>query len=158
MKSIAICAVAVVLTATLFGQVPHHKMPPTMAPAATAATLMKLERDANRAMQEKGVDGWMAFVAENAVEGGEKPATGASAVRASMMEFVKGGKLSWAPTHTEVFKGATQGYAVGRWTFVSDDAKTPTQHGTYITIWQKQVDRSWKIIYDGGAPDPAGKK
>ena len=152
MKSPIIFAVAVALSATLFAQAPSpHKMRPTMQPAATAATILKLERDSNLAMQQKGVDGWMEYVAENAAKGGAKPATGKAAIRAAMENEVKGGKLSWVPTHAEVFKGATMGYAVGRWTFASDDAKTPADLGTYITVWQKQPDRSWKIIYDGGS-------
>jgi ketosteroid isomerase-like protein len=27
------------------------------------------------------------------------------------------------------------------------------RHGSYLTVWKKQSDGSWKVIADGGAPD-----
>ncbi len=137
------------------------KMPFTTAPEATAATIMQLERDASKAMQQRGVDGWMEFVAENAVEGSgssHPSAVGRDAIRASMAEETKGGKLTWVPIHAEVFKGAKLAYAVGRYTFASDDPKVPAAYGTYLTMWEKQKDRSWKVVFDTGSPEPVVKK
>lgn len=137
----------------------HHKDGKAPAADAGAAVIAKLEHDFDAATQARGVDGWMEFMAENAVEGGAKPAVGRDAVRAATIENLKGGKLTWAPTHTEMFKGGAMGCAIGRWTFTPDDPKAAAFHGTYVTIWQKQKDGSWKVIYDAGTGDPAvGKK
>lgn len=27
------------------------------------------------------------------------------------------------------------------------------QSGTYLTVWRKDKDGSWKVVADGGAPD-----
>jgi ketosteroid isomerase-like protein len=31
------------------------------------------------------------------------------------------------------------------------------QSGTYLTVWRKDKDGSWKVAADGGAPDPEKK-
>ena len=157
----AACCAQTPAAAKKQGPKPDPKMPFTKQPDATAETIMQLEREASRAMQDRGVDGWMEFVAENAIEAsgpGHPSAVGRDAIRASMLEETKGGKLTWVPTHAEVFKGATLAYAVGRYTFTSDDAKVAPAHGTYLTMWQKQEDRSWKVVYDTGSPEPATKE
>jgi ketosteroid isomerase-like protein len=49
------------------------------------------------------------------------------------------------------------GDASGRWTCKSKNEKGEkvTLHGDYLKVWQKQADGSWKVLYDGGTPDPA---
>ena len=32
-----------------------------------------------------------------------------------------------------------------------------TLQGDYLTVWQKQADGSWKVIYDGGTPDAVAR-
>ena len=46
------------------------------------------------------------------------------------------------------------GYSIGRWrTLGAAGPAGPT--GTFITIWAKQPDGTWKVRFDTGVPDPA---
>ncbi len=124
-----------------------------------AAALLQADRDFARAVATKGVDGWMEFMAENAVRLGSPPDVGKDAIRASMAKAfaLPGFKLSWAPSHGELFKGGDLGYTVGTYqrTHTNGQGQTVTQHGSYLTIWQKQADGTWKVVWDGGSQDPA---
>ncbi len=67
--------------------------------------------------------------------------------------------LTWEPKRAELFKSGKMGNTSGRWTYHGKNEKGEkvTLQGDYLTVWQKQADGSWKVIYDGGTPDPATK-
>ncbi len=116
-------------------QTPPTQFPPAQAPQApqppsTEATLLQADRDFNRATKENGLEGWMQFMADDVILLRGKPVIGKDAVRST---------LSWT-YHGKNEKG-----------------EKVTLQGDYLTVWQKQADGSWKVIYDGGTPDPATK-
>jgi len=47
------------------------------------------------------------------------------------------------------------GYTLGTWQSTHYNAKGQGQvaTGKYVTIWRKQADGSWKVVFDGGNPD-----
>jgi ketosteroid isomerase-like protein len=123
--------------------------------------LLQADRAFNKATQEKKLEGWMQFMAEDVVLLREKPVLGKVAAR----EAIKGDwgdptyVLSWEPKHAELFKSGTMGYTSGRWTYRGTGPKGEKLafEGDYLTVWQKQTDGSWKVIYDSGTPDPQPK-
>jgi ketosteroid isomerase-like protein len=129
------------------------------AAQAGPAALLQADRDFAQAAAQKGVEGWMAFMAENSVRLGNPPVVGKPAIREAMAKtFARPGfKLKWAPTHGELFKGGDLGYTVGRYEMSRQNEKGESviTHGTYLTVWQKQEDGSWKVVWDGGSQDPA---
>jgi ketosteroid isomerase-like protein len=68
--------------------------------------------------------------------------------------------LTWSPVHADAGASGDLGYTWGRYHYeqVTKDGKTVTEDGTYVTIWKRQKDNSWKVVLDGGDPDPAEKK
>lgn len=55
--------------------------------------------------------------------------------------------LTWKPIKAEASKAGDMGYSFGYATFVGKDTVT---YSNYCTIWKKQKDGEWKIVYDGG--------
>jgi ketosteroid isomerase-like protein len=120
--------------------------------------LMQAERAFAKATAERGVDGWMEFMAPNAVELSAEPLVGHDQIRNGMAKQVllPGFKITWAPTKAEFLGKGDVGYAVGRYEvrFTGEDGKPQVETGSYLTTWQKQKDGSWKVVSDIGSPDP----
>jgi len=123
--------------------------------------LMDAERAFAKATAERGVDGWMEFMAPNAVELSAEPLVGLDQIRAGMGKQFKlpGFKITWEPTKAEFLGNGDVGFAVGRYEvrFTGDDGKPQVEKGTYLTTWQKQKDGSWKVVSDIGSPDPPSR-
>jgi len=127
------------------------------------AALMRTDRDFERATTAaRGAAGFASFFAEDAVIMREKPVVGPKAIEESEREFFStpGNRLEWKPTGAE--SEHDLGCTLGRYqrTRVDEKGGKTIGHGTYITAWRRQPDKSWKVIFDGGMPDPppAGKK
>lgn len=47
------------------------------------------------------------------------------------------------------------GYTLGTWrsTRYTAEGRGQVITGKYVTIWRKQADGSWKVVFDGGNPD-----
>jgi ketosteroid isomerase-like protein len=59
--------------------------------------------------------------------------------------------LTWVPRAAEISSSGEMGYTYGIWTsypkkWLSDSVS----QGTYITIWKKQANGSWKFVLDTG--------
>ncbi len=132
---------------------------PSLGVAQSAAVLLKADRDFAQAVAKNGVDGWMSFMAENAVILRRQPFVGLEAIRSAMQKAFSDSSvtLTWVPTRGQIFKSGTMGYTVGRYQVVhrTDQGQSVTSKGTYLTVWQKQADGTWKVVWDGGSPDPA---
>ena len=137
------CMLLVLAASFAFGQSPED-------------VLMQADRNFNKATQEKGLEGWMQFMADDVVLLRGKAVLGKEAVRAAIKGDwdEPGYSLTWEVKRVEIFKSGKMGDTSGRWTYRS---KAGTLQGDYLTVWQKQGDGSWKVIYDGGTPDPVGK-
>jgi ketosteroid isomerase-like protein len=64
--------------------------------------------------------------------------------------FASGFTLSWEPTRAEISRGGKLGYTWGRYSAVVGGK---TREGTYMTVWEKQQDGTWKVLFDTGDPD-----
>ena len=120
--------------------------------------LMQTERAFAKATAERGIDGWMEFMAPNAVVLSAEPLVGLDQIRAGMGKLLNtpGFKLTWEPTKAEFLGKGDIGFVVGRWErhFIGEDGKPQVRKGSYLTTWQMQKDGSWKVVSDIGTPDP----
>lgn len=67
--------------------------------------------------------------------------------------------LSWYPIHAGLSLAGDLGYTTGPWEFrAKKDAPEADAYGHFVTIWKKQSDGSWKVMFDLGStnPKPAG--
>jgi ketosteroid isomerase-like protein len=66
--------------------------------------------------------------------------------------------LSWQPILADVSRAGDMGYTTGPWQFKKDikDAK-PTAFGSFMTVWKKQPQGSWRFVLDLGISNPEPK-
>src|SRR5664279_3145368 len=123
-----------------------------------ASGLMQADRDFAKATAAKRLDGWMSFMAPNAVLLRAEPLVGLAQIKAGMAKDfdLPGCQLTWEPTKAEFVGSGPVGYTVGRYEakFTGDDGKPQTSYGSYMTTWHKQADGSWKVVADIASPDP----
>jgi ketosteroid isomerase-like protein len=60
--------------------------------------------------------------------------------------------LTWKPSFADVSKSGDLGYTYGVYEFKTTDQNSIPliAKGTYITIWKKQIDGTWKVVLDTG--------
>lgn len=126
------------------------------------AMLMKLDSDFNDATQARRLDGWMEFMADDVVVRRGENVIGREALRKALTDewADPGHSLTWHPVGARMVAGARLGFTWGRWTLEAAQKDGSKLHltGDYLTIWAKQKDESWKVIWDGGGADPAAGK
>ena len=129
------------------------------AAAGESDTLLQLDQEFDQATADKGVEGWVAYFAENGSllpESGP-PTTGPEAIRKAMEPLLSDpeNSLRWQPTRAEILIPGVLGYTVGRFQrrTRNPEGQKLLLEGSYGTIWRKQADGSWKIVLDTGSPD-----
>ena len=87
------------------------------------------------------------YVADDAIFFGAQPLRGKAAVAAAWARFFEGAKapFSWEPETVEVLDSGTLALTSGP---VRDpDGK---QIGTFNSIWRREADGRWRVIFDKG--------
>jgi ketosteroid isomerase-like protein len=118
--------------------------------------------DADRAFAQEtaanGVDGWVAYFADDGVQfvpGGH--ITGHAAIRELMTPALSDPSfsLTWDPVEARVSSSGDLGYTIGRWERrgTGSDGVETVATGSYVSIWRLQEDGTWKVELDIGNPD-----
>lgn len=125
-----------------------------LAAAETNAELARLVRQTETAfaatMAARDHAAFVAFVAEEALFFGPAGVLrGREAVAAGWKGFFDGPQapFSWAPAQVEVLDSGTLALSSGP---VHDP--TGRQIGTFTSIWRRQADGAWQIVFDKGCP------
>ena len=127
--------------------------------AGAAVAIRNADLAFAKATAEHGVDGWVSYFADSGVmvvPG--RTIVGRAAIRELMATELGDTTvaLTWRPVSVEVSPGGNMGYSIGRWDRTSRvDAGAPVRHGSYVTIWRKQGDGTWKAVLDIVNADPA---
>jgi|GEM_PF-906671 len=68
-------------------------------------------------------------------------------------------KLEWEPIYSHVSKSKDMAYNYGPYEYTITKAKGITQcfYGYFVTVWKRQLDGSWKFVFDGGNQSPPPK-
>jgi ketosteroid isomerase-like protein len=134
---------------------------PDFDPDAVRASLIAADEAFAAATAERGLEGWMAAFDSSAVQmDPDKPFTpGVAFIRAAMAPAFTDTtfRLTWQPTMAFASAAGDLGYTLGIWQsrHYTADGKGHISTGKYVTIWRKQADGSWKVVFDGGNPDSA---
>jgi ketosteroid isomerase-like protein len=130
----------------------------TKAQSSDASIILKMEADFQKATAEKGWDGYVTYLADDAVElpNGESAVKGREAIRKYLGEWAPGMSLTWTPTGSGMAASGDLGYTYGEYTLKSKDkdGHPVVRYGKYMTIWKKQKDGSWKAAVDMGNNAP----
>jgi ketosteroid isomerase-like protein len=128
--------------------------------AADVAQIMQADADFARSVAERNQERFRSFLADTATFNGgtANELRGREAVATAWADFFdpKGPVLSWTPSHGEVIGAGDVGFTVGRSTLrvrAADGAVTE-RPGEYLTVWRKQRDGSWKVVFDTGSTLP----
>jgi uncharacterized protein (TIGR02246 family) len=62
--------------------------------------------------------------------------------------------FTWKPEIVELSGDGTLGLTRGPWTIRGrqPDGTASTQSGSFNSVWRRQADGSWKVIFDAGCP------
>jgi ketosteroid isomerase-like protein len=129
--------------------------PKSEATLAVERAVMAADIELEKATAAKGVEGWVAGFAPQAVQHHHdgKVSVGPEQIRAAMTKVFSDAnfRLTWRPVKAEAI-GTDLGLTVGVWETLRREADNwkVTATGKYVTIWQKQPDGRWKIIEDVG--------
>jgi uncharacterized protein (TIGR02246 family) len=93
---------------------------------------------------------------------GMPPAVGTDAIRGVLKEMVGDASftLTFQAARVEVSKAGDYGYTQGAYTITMTDTKSKKpmkDSGSYVTVYKKQADGSWKAVSDiaSSGPPPA---
>jgi ketosteroid isomerase-like protein len=103
-----------------------------------------------KSMADRNIAAFTALLADEAVFfGGKGVARGKAAVVADWKRFFDGpaAPFSWAPAEVEVLPSGSLGFTSGP---VYDPKGQ--RIGTFNSVWQRQTDGSWKVVFDKGCP------
>ena len=103
-----------------------------------------------KSMADRNLAAFTALLADDAVFfGGKGVMHGRAEVAAEWKRFFDGAAapFSWAPAEVEVLPSGELGFTSGP---VFDPKGN--RIGTFNSVWQRQKDGSWKIVFDKGCP------
>ncbi|HWO24412.1 MAG TPA: DUF4440 domain-containing protein [Kofleriaceae bacterium] len=116
--------------------------------AAGAPELLAADRAFAADTAKRGVDGWVdAFDPEGFMMRGDGEQIAREALAEQMRPILTSGRLEWAP----IASGGNDklGFTVGKATFTAT-AGGERRLTSYVTIWRKQGDGTWKALFDTG--------
>lgn len=130
----------------LLGQTSHKANAEDAVRAADAAWL--------KAYEAKDVDKSVTFLDENAsmLAPNTPIATGKTAVAKLIARDLAqlDSKIRWHPDKAGVAQSGELGYTSGfyDWSFKDKSGKVISDTGKYLTVWKKQPDGKWKVLFD----------
>jgi ketosteroid isomerase-like protein len=125
-------------------------------PAASTATLDELAQQVRaaetsfaRSMADRDHAAFVSHVSDEAVFYGRTLLRGKAAVGEGWKPLFEGPKapFSWKPENVAVLESGTLGISSGP-VFDPEGKRV----GTYNSIWRREADGRWKIIFDNGCP------
>ena len=119
----------------------------------SAGVLLQTDRDFSEMSVNEGMfKAFLSYIDDNGVILRNKsyPAKGKEALKDYYSEKTDTGFiLRWEPLYEKISGNGDLGYTYGLHT-TTDRSTGETSSGTYVTIWQRQPDGSWKFVLDTG--------
>jgi ketosteroid isomerase-like protein len=117
------------------------------ATAALAEDVRRTERAFAKTMADRDHAAFTSFLAEDTIFVGRETLRGRDAVARAWKRFYDGGPapFSWEPERVEVNDAGTLGVSFGP---VRGPDGRPS--GQYNSIWRREPDGKWKIVFDHG--------
>jgi uncharacterized protein (TIGR02246 family) len=133
--------------------------------SAVKAAIKTDETKWNDQFKAKDLEALVGHYADDAyfVAPGVKPANGATEIRKTYSDGLNDAAfaISFSSDKIDVAGSGDMAYARGRFTEKYTDPKTQkvmTDSGSYLTVYRKQADGSWKSVEDFAAADPDSAK
>lgn len=116
-------------------------------------SLVDTERAFAHTATEKSVrDSFLAFIADDGVLFRPTAVNGKQFLEKQQS---RPGLLSWDPSYAEISRAGDLGITSGPWEFRPKTPQDePVAYGTFMTVWKKQADGSWRFMIDYGVGHP----
>ena len=145
------CAILVlVLLIACNPKAPEKEKPVNLTEEKMA--LIKTDEAFSNMSVKKGMKAaFMEYIDSNGVmlRPGYVPLIGASAIDYLLQANDTGFTLSWKPQTAFVSQAADMGYTYGIYALALNQNDS-LSFGTYVSIWKKQKDGTWKFVLDSG--------
>lgn len=122
---------------------------------------MQADRDFEAATHARRIDGWMSFMAADALRIPYRGSMvrGYDAIRKADSAGINDttATLNWQPVEAHAYSGGSLGVTLGKYQVVSGktaDAGKVLGQGRYITTWRRASDGRWLVIMDTGYREP----
>jgi ketosteroid isomerase-like protein len=129
-----------------------------------AQALIQADRAFAQATAERRLEGFASFLAgdvmtirpDSPVIKGRKGLTG----RWARLLNDPAMSITWKPLQAVISDSGDMGYTVGSYEVAKTSGRNTTLagRGKYITIWKKQPDGAWRVIFDSGVKDSVEKR
>lgn len=125
---------------------------------------MKADADFAQSVAQRNRERFLSFLADVTTFGGGAPdeLRGRDAVMKGWSDFFEpnGPTLAWTPTRGDVIGAGDVGYTTGTALLKGrrPDGTPVERRSEYLTVWKKQTDGSWKVIFDTGSTLPASAR
>jgi len=138
--------VFIIISFAIFSCAKNSKSPVT-------GILLQTDRDFSAMSAKEGMfKAFLFYIADDGVilRNNSYPSKG----RGKLIEYYTGKAdtgfvLTWEPMFEKIAESGDLGYTYGVHSG-TDKATGKTAKGTYVTIWQKQADGTWKFVLDTG--------
>jgi uncharacterized protein (TIGR02246 family) len=128
-----------------------------VAMADTADQVRCREIGFSRSAERRDADTFATYIDEDARFVGGSVRHGPAAVVESWGPFFAedGPEIAWRPQFVEVLEDGTLALTRGPYRMVTtgEDGTRKEHWGTFNSVWRKQADGTWKIVFDAGS-DP----
>lgn len=147
------CFLILFVVSPLIGQSPSSQSDTARAPSEKQM-LLRADREFDSTTSKNRLEGWTAYFAENGsmLPGTGMPISGIPAIRKSMADAFADStfEIRWQPAEAGIIVPHMYGYTIGQSVIREreKDGRRIVQRGTYLSIWKKQADGSWKIVLD----------
>ena len=114
--------------------------------------MMDADRAFSKLSVEKGMKhAFLEYIDSNGVllKPNQFPIIGADAIDFLIQENDSTYSLQWVPKDGGIAKSGELGYTYGLYVLKPHEKDTAF-FGTYVSIWKKQLDGSWKFVLDSG--------
>ncbi len=114
--------------------------------------MMDADRAFSKMSQEKGMKkAFLEYIDSNGVllKPNKFPIVGADAIDYLIQQNDSNYTLQWQPKSGNIAQSGELGYTYGLFA-LKPAGKDTTIYGTYVSIWKKQSDGSWKFVLDSG--------
>lgn len=105
---------------------------------------------------DKDWDQFVSFIADEAIFVAGAVLRGKQAILDGWAVFFQEGapKLIWRPEIVEIQEDGELGMTQGPFTVEQPgpDGTVLSQSGSFNSVWERQADGSWKVIFDAGCP------
>jgi len=124
----------------------------TESAAAAKAEMMAAENTFSAMTEQKGIrNALMQYIDSNGVllRPGTLPLSGADAIDFISQATDSAYSMVWQPKGGSVAASGDMGYTYGIYK-ISPKSKGDTLYGTYVNIWKKHPDGTWRLALDSG--------